>query len=409
MKSISTTCAIVGGGPCGMMLGVLLARAGVDVTVLEKYPDFYRDFRGDTIHPSTMELLYELGWLDDFLKIPHQQIDQIGARIGGEFVHLGDFTHLKTHAKFVAEMPQWDFLNFLADRGKRYPTFRLLMHANATGLLESGGRVTGVAATDADGSGTIDAKLVVGCDGRHSTIRQSAGFEVKDLGAPMDVLWLRLPKGPNDPAQLLGSVNDGHMLVMIDRNEYWQCAYLIPKGGLDKLKTAGLDELHRGLVAAAPELADRVGAIDDWSKVSLLEVTVDRLNVWHRPGLLCIGDAAHAMSPIGGVGINLAVQDAVAAANVLYAPLLAGEDTDAALQHIQSRRTFPTEVTQAVQVFIQNRAIAPMLEGATPKRPPLVMRLFDEFPRLRGLPARLVGVGVRPEHVHTPDAFATAS
>jgi 2-polyprenyl-6-methoxyphenol hydroxylase-like FAD-dependent oxidoreductase len=408
MNATTTTCAIVGGGPCGMMLGVLLARAGVDVTVLEKYRDFFRDFRGDTIHPSTLELLYELGWLDDFLKLPHQQIDTVGARIGGEFVYIGDFTQLKTHAKFLAEMPQWDFLNFLADRAKRYPTFRLLMQTEATDLIERDGRVTGIVAKDAAGSGEIDAKLVVGCDGRHSTIRQRAGFKVDAQSSPMDVLWMRLPKSANDPSQLLGSINDGHMLVMIDRADYWQCAYLIPKGGIEKLKSAGIQELRRGLVAAAPELADRVGLIDDWSKVSLLEVTVDRLEVWHRPGLLCIGDAAHAMSPIGGVGINLAIQDAVASANALVEPLLADAETDEASAHIQARRTFPTKVTQAVQVFIQNRAILPMLSGTVVQHPPLIMRLLNEFPRLRGLPARLVGVGVRPEHVRTPDAFTSS-
>jgi 2-polyprenyl-6-methoxyphenol hydroxylase-like FAD-dependent oxidoreductase len=408
MKSLTTTCAIVGGGPCGMMLGVLLARAGVDVTVIEKYPDFFRDFRGDTIHPSTLNLLYELGWLDDFLKIPHQQLEHIGARINGEYVEIGDFSRLPTHCKFIALMPQWDFLNFLAERGKRYPTFRVLMKTQGTDLVIENGRVTGVVASDDAGSASIAAKLVVGTDGRHSTMRERAGLQVEDLGAPMDVLWMRITKHAGDPVQPLGSMRDGRILVMIDRNEYWQCAFLIPKGTFEQLKTAGIEALRRDLVDAVPQLQDRVSEIDDWSKVSLLEVVVDRLKVWHRPGLLCIGDAAHAMSPIGGVGINLAIQDAVAAANALAAPLLAAQDTDPALAHIQRRRTFPTKVTQAFQVFVQQHAIMPVLGGSSAMvRPPLVMRLFDEFPRLRGLPARLIGLGVRPEHIGTPDAFTS--
>ncbi|HEY1682499.1 MAG TPA: FAD-dependent oxidoreductase [Candidatus Tumulicola sp.] len=410
MKPITTTCAIVGGGPCGMMLGVLLARAGVDVTVLEKYPDFFRDFRGDTIHPSTLELLYELGWLDDFLKLPHDQLERVGARINGEYVEVGDFTRLPTHCKFIALMPQWDFLNFLAERGKRYPTFRLLMKTNGTDIVVQNGRVTGVIASDDDGSATIDAKLVVGTDGRHSTMRERAGMAVENLGAPMDVLWMRITKRAGDPVQPLGSMRDGRILVTIDRNEYWQCAFLIPKGTFDQLKAAGIEALQRDIVDAVPQLEDRVKEIDDWSKVSLLEVRVDRLEKWYRPGLLCIGDAAHAMSPIGGVGINLAIQDAVASANALAAPLLAGEDTGPALERIQVRRMFPTKVTQAFQVFVQEHAIAPIIGGtATIDRPPLAMRLFEAFPRLRGLPARLIGMGVRPEHVRTPDAFTSPS
>jgi 2-polyprenyl-6-methoxyphenol hydroxylase-like FAD-dependent oxidoreductase len=409
MKALTTTCAIVGGGPCGMMLGVLLARAGVDVTVIEKYPDFFRDFRGDTIHPSTLNLLYELGWLNDFLKIPHQQLEHIGARINGEYVEIGDFSRLPSHCKFVALMPQWDFLNFLAERGKRYPTFRVLMKTQGTDLVIENGRVTGVIARDDEGSASIAATLVVGTDGRHSTMRERAGLQIEDFGAPMDVLWMRITKHAGDPVQPLGSMRDGRILVMIDRNEYWQCAFLIPKGTFEQLKTAGIEALQRDLVDAVPQLQDRVSEIDDWSKVSLLEVVVDRLKVWHRPGLLCIGDAAHAMSPIGGVGINLAIQDAVAAANALAAPLLAGQDTGPALAHVQGRRTFPTKVTQAFQVFVQQHAIVPVLGGSSAMvRPPLVMRLFDEFPRLRGLPARLIGLGVRPEHIGTPDAFTSS-
>ncbi len=406
-QQLSTGVCIVGGGPCGMMLGVLLARAGIDVTVLEKYPDFFRDFRGDTVHPSTLELLLELGWLDEFLALPHNEIRTISASIAGETVGIADVTHLPTHCKFVVLMPQWDFLNFLAERGRRYPTFHLMMQTEGVGLIESEGRVTGVRAKSTSGDVTIAAKLVVGADGRHSTIRTLAGFAVEDLGAPMDVLWMRIPKHPGDPVQQLGTIRTGHMLVTLDRGDYWQCAYLIRKGGFDELKAGGIGALQRELVETAPALADRVSVLDDWSKVSMLQVCVDRLERWHRPGLLCIGDSAHAMSPIGGIGINLAIQDAVAAANILWAPLCNGATpTDADLQRVQDRRMFPTKVTQAFQIFVQDRAIDPILKGAHIDAPPLAMRLLDEFPALRRLPARLIGMGVRPEHVRTPDAFA---
>ena len=390
-----------------MMLGVLLARAGVDVTVLEKYPDFFRDFRGDTIHPSTLQLLYELGWLDDFLKLPHDEIHRATVNIAGETMQVADMSHLPTHCKFVALMPQWDFLNFLAERGRAYPTFHLMMQTQGTGLIESGGRVTGVRAHGPNGDVEIAAKLVAGADGRHSTIRDLAGFAVEDLGAPMDVLWMRIPKLPSDSLQQLGTIRTGHMIVTLDRGDYWQCAYLIPKGGFDELKAEGIEALQRGVAELAPFLADRVGVLDDWSKVSMLLVRVDRLDLWHRPGLICIGDAAHAMSPIGGIGINLAIQDAVAAANILWAPLRNEETpTETDLQHVQDRRMFPTKVTQAFQLFVQDRAIDPILHGAEIETPPLVVRLFNEFPALRRLPARLIGMGVRPEHVRTPDAFA---
>jgi 2-polyprenyl-6-methoxyphenol hydroxylase-like FAD-dependent oxidoreductase len=406
MPNVKTGCCIVGGGPAGMMLGVLLARAGVEVTVLEKYPDFFRDFRGDTIHPSTLQMLYELGWLEAFLKLPHNELSSVAANVGGELMQIGDFSHLPTHCKFIALMPQWDFLNFLTERGRHYPTFHLLMETEGTGLVESGGRVTGVRAKSKEGEFVIDADLVVGTDGRHSTIRTAAKFEVQDLGSPMDVLWMRISKEAGDPVQPLGTLNGGRILVMIDRDTYWQCAFIIPKGSFEQLKAAGIETLQRDMVGAVPSLRDRVTQIDDWSKVSLLEVRVDRLNRWHGPGVLCIGDAAHAMSPIGGVGINLAIQDAVAAANVLAAPLLAGSVTDEQLARVQARRTFPTRVTQGVQVFIAEHAIDPILQGAKIERPPLPMRLFNEFPYLRRLPALALGVGVRPERVRTPDAFA---
>ncbi|MGA8661867.1 MAG: FAD-dependent oxidoreductase [Candidatus Cybelea sp.] len=407
LRTSSAVC-IVGGGPCGMMLGVLLARAGVDVVVLEKYKDFYRDFRGDTIHPSTLDLLFELGWLDAFLALPHDEIRSIGATIGGETVELADLSHLRTHCKFVALMPQWDFLRFLAERGRRYPTFHLMMQTEAVGLLESGGETAGVRAKTSDAQIVIEAKLVVGADGRHSTIRALAGLTIENLGAPMDVLWMRIAKHPGEAEQRLGNIATGHMLVMIDRGDYWQCAYIIRKGSFDELKAQGIEALQRGIVELVPSLSDRVAALDDWSKVSMLEVRVDRLERWHRPGLLCIGDAAHAMSPIGGIGINLAIQDAVAAANILADSLASGKTpSEAELRRVQERRTFPTKVTQAFQVFVQDRAIDPILQGKEIDRAPLVMRLFDEFPFLRRLPARLIGVGVQPEHVRTRDAYAS--
>ncbi|HEX3672468.1 MAG TPA: FAD-dependent oxidoreductase [Candidatus Cybelea sp.] len=405
-RQLSTGVCIVGGGPCGVMLGVLLARAGVDVTVLEKHQDFFRDFRGDTVHPSTLQLLYELGWLDDFLAMPHNEIHNVSASIAGETVQLADLSHLPTHCKFVALMPQWDFLNFLAAHGRRYPTFHLMMQADGTGLMESDGRVTGVRATTPNGEIEIAANLVVGADGRHSTIRTLAGFTVENLGAPMDVLWMRIPKHAGDPVRQLGTVTTGRLLVMLDRDDYWQCAYIIRKGGFDELKAAGIGALQRALVEMIPVLADRVALLDDWSKVSMLEVRVDRIERWHRPGLLCIGDAAHAMSPIGGIGINLAIQDAVATANILAKPLHDGEAlSDSDLQRVQDRRMFPTRVTQAFQVFIQDKAIDPLLRGAQVSAPPLPLRLLNEFSRLRRLPARIIGMGVRPEHVHTPDAY----
>jgi 2-polyprenyl-6-methoxyphenol hydroxylase-like FAD-dependent oxidoreductase len=403
----STGVCIVGGGPCGVMLGVLLARAGIDVTVLEKYPDFFRDFRGDTVHPSTLELLFELGWLDEFLALPHDEFGTATANIAGQAIKVADLSHLRTHCKFVALMPQWDFLNFLAEHGRRYPPFHLLTQTEGVDLIESDGRIAGVRAKARGGELEISAKLVVGADGRHSTIRSRAGFEVKNLGAPMDILWMRISKRRGDPTRQLGWVRTGHMVILLDRGDYWQCAYLIAKGSFGELKAKGIDELQREIAETVPPLSDRVAELDDWSKVSMLDVRVDRLECWHRPGLLCIGDAAHAMSPIGGIGINLAIQDAVASANVLAAPLRAGATpSDSDLARIQDRRMFPTKLTQAFQTFVQNRAIDPLMRGVPITSPPLAARLFDEFPLLRRLPARLIGIGVRPEHIHTPDAFA---
>jgi 2-polyprenyl-6-methoxyphenol hydroxylase-like FAD-dependent oxidoreductase len=402
--TIETRCCIAGGGPAGMMLGFLLARAGVDVVVLEKHADFLRDFRGDTVHPSTLDVMHELGLLDEFLALPHTEVRRLTGVISGEPVTVADFAHVGTYCPFVALMPQWDFLRFLAEHAKQYPTFRLFMQAQVTELIEDAGTIAGVRATTPDGPLEVRARLVVGADGRHSDVRALAGLVVDDLGAPIDVLWMRLPRDPGDQRAVLGRFEAGHILVMLDRGDYWQCAYVIAKGGFDDLKARGLDALREGIVEVEPMLRDRVGELRDWDDVKLLTVTVDRLRRWHRPGLLCIGDAAHAMSPIGGVGINLAIQDAVAAANILYAPLRAGTPSDADLARVQRRRTFPVRVTQAVQVFVQNHVIRGVLASTQPFTLPLPLRLLQWFPYLRRFPARAVGVGVRPEHVHTPEA-----
>lgn len=406
-RQLNTGVCVVGGGPAGMMLGVLLARAGIDTTVLEKYPDFFRDFRGDTIHPSTLQMMDELGWLDDFLKLPHDELRVASASLLGQTFPIGDFTHLPTRCKFIAFTPQWDFLNFLAARGSAYPTFHLLKKTEGTATIMEEGRVVGVRATDASGPLAIRAGLVVGTDGRHSTMRACGGFAVEDMGAPMDVLWMRLPRKASDPERALGTIGRSSMLVMIDRHEYWQCAYIIPKGSFAALKAQGIEQLHKELIAIVPELADRVAAIDDWSKVSYLEVKVDRIGTWHRPGLLCIGDAAHAMSPVGGVGVNLAVQDAVATANILAAPLLEGRAIDdALLGRVQARRTFPMKATQRMQILVQKRLIAPLLRGSGPTRVPWMFRAIACCAPLRHLAGRTIGLGFRPEHVRTPDAFA---
>jgi 2-polyprenyl-6-methoxyphenol hydroxylase-like FAD-dependent oxidoreductase len=406
--SVTTKCCIAGGGPAGVMLGFLLARAGVDVLVLEKHPDFFRDFRGDTIHPSTLELMYELGLVDEFLKLPHQKVEEFIAQVGDEHMHVVDLRHLPTHCKYIALMPQWDFLNFLAAHGKRYRTFDLRMQAEATELIEEGDRVVGLRAKTLDGELAIRADLVVGADGRHSTVREKAGFISEDFGAPMDVLWFRLARKQSDEAETFGHIEAGMMMIMLNRSDYWQCAYVIPKGGIERVKAAGLDAFRNSVVKMSPYLADRVGDLQSWDDVKLLTVAVDRLNKWWRPGLICIGDAAHAMSPIGGVGVNLAVQDAVAAANRLAAPLKAGAASNEDLQAIQARRTFPVHFTQWFQLMMQNRIISPALLRAQKPKPPFLFRMFEMFPLLRRIPARFLAVGIRPEHVHTPDTLSAA-
>jgi 2-polyprenyl-6-methoxyphenol hydroxylase-like FAD-dependent oxidoreductase len=349
--------------------------------------------------------MYELGLLKEFLRRPHQQMSQIGAEVEGFSAAVADFSHLPTHAKFIAFMPQWDFLNFLAEKGKLYPHFHLRMESEVTSLLQENGRVRGVRATTPNGTLEVHADLTVGADGRHSTVRSSAGLDVLDLGAPIDVLWMRVSRQPSDPNQTLGRFRGGKILVTLDRGEYWQCAYVIPKGGFANLQQRGLPAFRQDLAEIAPFLSSRTDEISDWSSVKLLTVAVDRLRQWTQPGLLCIGDCAHAMSPVGGVGINLAIQDAVAAANLLASPLLRGTVRQQDLRQVQARRTFPTRMTQAVQVFMHRRFISPALGRQTPiRRLPLPFRLLQQFPRLRRIPARIVGLGFRPEHIRTPDA-----
>jgi 2-polyprenyl-6-methoxyphenol hydroxylase-like FAD-dependent oxidoreductase len=387
-----------------MMVGLLLARAGVRTVVLEKHADFLRDFRGDTVHPSTLQIMAELGVLDAFLKRPHQKISVINGLIGDDEIAIGDFTRLNTTCKFMVMMPQWEFLNFLAETGVRYPNFEARMRHDVTELIENGGRVVGVRAETPDGPLEIHADLVIAADGRHSTVRDLAGFEVTDMGAPIDVLWMRMSKKPTDPDAILGRMNHGAILITLDRGDYWQCAYVIRKGGNDALRARGLDAFRSDIVRIAPFLADRVAEIEDWDQVKLLTVVVNRLKRWWKPGLLCIGDAAHAMSPVGGVGINLAVQDAVAAANILAAPLLAGTVGTADLDAVQRRRTLAMKVIQKMQVVVQERIIDRVLKSGKPVKAPAPLKLFNRFPVLRWLPARVVGLGVRPEHVRSPEA-----
>ncbi|MHB8413681.1 MAG: FAD-dependent oxidoreductase [Candidatus Acidiferrales bacterium] len=400
-ETIRTRCCIAGGGPAGMMLGFLLARMGVDVYVLEKHADFLRDFRGDTIHPSTLELMYELGILQEFLKRPHQEVRELAGQVGRETVPVADFRHLPTHCRFLALMPQWDFLNFIAEKAKRYPGFHLKMQADVTDLIQKNGSVEGVQAKTPDGMLEIRANLTIGADGRHSVVRERAGLEVINLGAPMDVLWMQFSLHEGDPEQTFGHVEAGRVLVMLDRGDYWQCAFVIPKGGIEEIRQRGLGALREEIAKLSPFLRGRVEELKDWKDISLLTVTVDRLVKWSVPGLLCIGDAAHAMSPIGGVGINLAIQDAVAAANILGEKLRDGSLNESDLKAVQKRRTFPTRATQRMQIFVQNRVIQRVLGSDKPLRLPWLLKLLRRWPKLRRIPARVVGVGFLPEHVKT--------
>ena len=403
VERLQTRCVIAGGGPAGMMAGYLLARAGVPVVVLEKHPDFNRDFRGDTIHPSTLELMYELGLLDEFLKQPHQELQELRAVVNGRAVPVADFTKLPTRCKFIAFMPQWDFLNFLSSHAKRFPTFQLRMETEVVDLLMEGSRVTGVRAKTPQGELEVHADLVIGADGRHSTTQTHAGLKQLQFGVPIDVLWMRIPKKQGDPKQTFGFFQHGKLLVLLDRDDYWQCGFVIPKGGFDKIKARGISEFQLQIVSFAGFLCDRVGELDNWSKIKLLTVQVNRLRDWCCEGLLCIGDSAHAMSPAGGVGINLAIQDAVATANLLAEKLQRGPVHIDDLRKVQARREWPTRLIQGMQIFIHRRVVTGRASG---KRNSLsfVLRLLKWFPILRQLPARFIGMGPRPEHFHSPTA-----
>jgi 2-polyprenyl-6-methoxyphenol hydroxylase-like FAD-dependent oxidoreductase len=401
-------CCIAGGGPAGLMLGVLLARAGVTVAVLEKHEDFLRDFRGDTIHPSTMQILHELGWLDEFLKLPHEIVQRLRARFGTQTLQLADLSHLPVAAPYIAMMPQWDFLNFLAGKGRSYPGFDLQMEAEARGLIVERGRVIGVAAQTPGGPLNVHADLVVAADGRTSILRKGAGLESQTFGAPMDVLWFRLPRLATDTAEVQARFDEGRIFIMLNRGDYWQCAFVIPKGADDRVRDAGLPAFQAAVGALVPFEPARTASITNFDAVKLLVVQVDRLIEWARPGLLCIGDAAHAMSPVGAVGINLAVQDAVAAANILAEPLRQNRVTFDELKRVQARRDFPTRATQRMQLIMQNTIIAPALAGKGPVRPPMALRLLTGIPWFARLPARLLGLGFRPEHVQTAAVAPTS-
>ena len=401
-QPIRVRCCVAGGGPAGVMAGFLLARAGIETLVLEKHHDFLRDFRGDTVHPSTLDVMGELGLLDALLELPHQELREIHGQIGDTEVKLADFSHLPTRCRFLALMPQWDFLEFLAEQGRRFPAFQLRLDAEVHDLVEENGEVAGVRVKSPQGAFQVAADLVIAADGRHSTVRARAGLEIQDLGAPIDVLWMRLSKQPQDPPQSLGRIDFGRLLVMIDRGDYWQCGYVIRKGRFAELRARGLEGFRGDVARVAPFLRDRLRELEDWDDVKLLSVAVDRLKRWWKPGLLCIGDAAHAMSPIGGVGINLAIQDAVAAANILARPLLDRRLSTHHLRAVQRRRMFPTRVTQAIQVLLQERVLDRVLDDDEPVTAPWALRLFNRWPWLRRIPPRVIGIGVRPEHVRSP-------
>jgi 2-polyprenyl-6-methoxyphenol hydroxylase-like FAD-dependent oxidoreductase len=386
-----------------MMLGYLLGRAGIETLVLEKHADFFRDFRGDTVHPSTLQVMDELGLIEAFLKLPHQQLQKMDGKFGTTTIRVADLSRLNVKYPFIAFMPQWDFLNFLRDRGKQFASLKVMMNTNATDLIWSGDTVIGVKADTADGPVEIRADLTIGCDGRHSVVRERAGLEVEEIGAPMDVLWFRAGRQANETESLFARIGTGEMLVTFDRGDYWQCAYVIAKGQYDAVKARGLDAFRSDVIGMAPILASGMSDVKTWDDVKPLTVAINRLKRWTRPGLLCIGDAAHAMSPVGGVGVNLAVQDAVATANLLAEKLASGCPSEQELDAVRRRREFPVKMTQAMQVVVQNNIISVALKpGGRPLRPPLLLRLVSRLPWLQRIAARFVAVGVRPEHVRSP-------
>jgi len=401
-RALAVQCCVVGGGPAGMMLGYLLGRSGIRTVVLERHADFFRDFRGDTVHPSTMQVMLELGLLDDFLKIPHQQLTQMQGMFGSTPVQIADLSRLNTACPFIALMPQWDFLNFLDTKGARFPGLQVLKSTEATELVRDGARITGVVAATPQGPLHISADLTVACDGRHSILREQAGLKIEDIGAPIDVLWFRVGKRKTDSDGIFARLHRGQMMVTIDRDDYWQCAYVIAKGRIDDIKAREIDAFRENVVSLVPILRDHIDDVKSWDDVKLLTVRIDRLTQWALPGLLCIGDAAHAMSPVGGVGVNLAVQDAVAAANILFDKFGAGGPSIEDLEGVQKRRLFPTRMTQTMQTVVQDRIINRALSGEDLK-PPLAVRVINALPWLQGLTARLLGIGVRPEHVHSPE------
>ena len=399
MEKLSTQCIIAGGGPAGLVCGYLLARAGVDVIVLEKHKDFLRDFRGDTIHPSTLDMFNGLGLLHGLLSRPHDEVETVTAEIGKDRFVVGDFTQLPTRSKYMVLMPQWEFLNFLAQEAQRLPNFHLFLEAEVTQLLARGNRIIGVRVRAPEGEGDITAHLVIGADGRHSTVRAKAGLAVRKIGAPFDVLWMRLPVEDADPKEPVARAVAGNFFIMLNRRSYWQCAMIIPKGGFAALKAEGLSGFRARLRTCAGFARDRVESIESFDQVSLLTVAIDRLKRWSRPGLLCIGDAAHAMSPVGGVGINLAIQDAVATANILGPILRRRRASLKELQNVQKRREFPTKVTQWFQVQVQRRVLSRTIRSQVTPKAPLILHLLNRWKWLRQWPARFVGIGVRPERV----------
>jgi 2-polyprenyl-6-methoxyphenol hydroxylase-like FAD-dependent oxidoreductase len=404
-RALNTRCCIVGGGPAGMMLGYLLGRAGIETLVLEKHADFFRDFRGDTVHPSTLQVMDELGLIDGFLQLPHQRVQKMDGVFGGATVRIADLSRLNVKYPFIALIPQWDFLNYLRESGRRFASLKVVMSSDVSDLIWSGDTVVGVMANTPEGPIEIRADLVIGCDGRHSTVRERARLEVEEIGAPMDVLWFRVGKG-EESENVFARVEAGKMMVTFDRGDYWQCAYVIAKGEYEAVKARGLDRFRDDFIRMAPVLKPGLADVKSWEDVKLLTVAINRLKRWTRPGLLCIGDAAHAMSPVGGVGVNLAVQDAVATANLLAVKLAAGCPEESDLDAVRRRREFPTRMTQSMQVVAQNNIITVALSSADRElKVPWPVRLINAVPWLQGLTARMIGLGVRPEHVHSPEAI----